>query len=159
MFISPTTASDYSERFQDMYTFSELIWNIIKVGKIDNRKMQGQSTFRPYNACKRLKNVNFLYHLAIQSNFRTSKQLVISYFTMIHYKSTQFDSSEWSRNTTLMQLPFAAHYSAQRAICMIMIRHLPVFNGILGANLRSLPFYRKHCLLDPGSTGCLPINT
>ena len=28
-----------------MYTFSELIWNIRKVGKIDSRKMQGQSTF------------------------------------------------------------------------------------------------------------------
>ena len=29
-----------------MYTFSELIWNIRKVGKIDSRKMQGQSVFR-----------------------------------------------------------------------------------------------------------------
>ncbi len=29
-----------------MYTFSELILNIRKVGKIDNRKMQGQSAFR-----------------------------------------------------------------------------------------------------------------
>ena len=66
---------------------------------------------------------------------------IISYFLLIHYKFTHFDSSEWSRNTTLMQLPFAAHCSAQRAICMIMIRHLPVFNGILGANLRSLPFH------------------
>ena len=28
-----------------MYTFSELIWNIRKMGKIDSRKMQGQSTF------------------------------------------------------------------------------------------------------------------
>ena len=28
-----------------MYTFSELIWNIRKVGKIDSRKMQGQSAF------------------------------------------------------------------------------------------------------------------
>ena len=75
---------------------------------------------------------------------------IISYFLLIHYKFTHFDSSEWSRNTTLMQLPFAAHYSAQRAICMIMIRHLPVFNGNLGANLRSLPFYRKYCLSDLG---------
>ena len=45
LFISPTAASDYSERFRDMYTFSELIWNIRKVGKIDSRKMQGQSAF------------------------------------------------------------------------------------------------------------------
>ena len=45
LFISPTAASDYSERFRDMYTFSELIWNIEKVGKIDSRKMQGQSIF------------------------------------------------------------------------------------------------------------------
>ena len=45
LFISPTAVSDYSERFQDMYTFSELIWNIRKVGKIDSRKMQGQSAF------------------------------------------------------------------------------------------------------------------
>ena len=28
-----------------MYTFSELIWNIRKVGKIDSRKIQGQSAF------------------------------------------------------------------------------------------------------------------
>ena len=28
-----------------MYTFSELILNIRKVGKIDSRKMQGQSAF------------------------------------------------------------------------------------------------------------------
>ena len=45
MFISPTAAADYNERFQDMYTFSELILNIRKVGKIDSRKMQGQSAF------------------------------------------------------------------------------------------------------------------
>ena len=31
-----------------MYTFSELILNIRKVGKIDSRKMQGQSAFRAY---------------------------------------------------------------------------------------------------------------
>ena len=42
MFISPTAAADYNERFRDMYTFSELILNIRKVGKIDRRKMQGQ---------------------------------------------------------------------------------------------------------------------
>ena len=30
-----------------MYTFSELIWNSRKVGKIDSRKMQGQSAFTP----------------------------------------------------------------------------------------------------------------
>ena len=46
MFISSTAAADYSERFRDMYTFSELILNIRKVGKIDSRKMQGQSPFR-----------------------------------------------------------------------------------------------------------------
>ena len=46
LFISPTAASDYSERFRDMYTFSELIWNIRKLGKIDSRKMQGQRAFR-----------------------------------------------------------------------------------------------------------------
>ena len=45
MFISPTAAADYNERFRDMYTFSELISNIRKVGKIDSRKMQGQSAF------------------------------------------------------------------------------------------------------------------
>jgi hypothetical protein len=45
LFISPTGASDYSERFQDIYTFSESIWNIRKVGKIDCRKMQGQIIF------------------------------------------------------------------------------------------------------------------
>ena len=45
LFISPTAAVDYTERFRDMYTFSELIWNIRKVGKIDSRKMQGQSAF------------------------------------------------------------------------------------------------------------------
>jgi hypothetical protein len=46
LFISQTAAAaDYSDRFQDMYTFSELIWNIRKVGKIDSRKMQGQSAF------------------------------------------------------------------------------------------------------------------
>ena len=45
LFISPPAASDYSERFRDMYTISELIWNIRKVGKIYNRKMQGQSDF------------------------------------------------------------------------------------------------------------------
>ena len=45
LFISPTAAADYNERFRDMYTFSELIWNIRKVGKIDSRKMQGQSAF------------------------------------------------------------------------------------------------------------------
>ena len=43
--ISPTAAADYSERVQDMYTFSELILNIREVGKIDSRKMQGQSAF------------------------------------------------------------------------------------------------------------------
>ena len=32
-----------SERFRDMYKFSELILNIRKVGKIDSRKMQRQS--------------------------------------------------------------------------------------------------------------------
>ena len=46
MFISPTAAADYNERFRDMYTFSELISNIRKVGKIESRKMQGQSAFR-----------------------------------------------------------------------------------------------------------------
>ena len=45
LFISLTAAADYSERFRDMYTSSELIWNIRKMGKIDSRKMQGQSTF------------------------------------------------------------------------------------------------------------------
>ena len=45
IFISPTAAADYNERFRDMYTFSELISNIRKVGKIDSRKMQGQSAF------------------------------------------------------------------------------------------------------------------
>ena len=48
LFISPTAASDYSERFRDMYTFSELILNIRKTEKIDNRKMQGQSAFSTY---------------------------------------------------------------------------------------------------------------
>ena len=48
MFISLTAAVDYTERFPDMYTFSELIWNIRKVGKIDSRKMQGQSAFSTY---------------------------------------------------------------------------------------------------------------
>ena len=38
LFISPTAAADYNERFWDMYTFSELILNIRKVGKIDSRK-------------------------------------------------------------------------------------------------------------------------
>ena len=52
MFISPTAAADYNERFRDMYTFSELILNIRKVGKIDSRKMQGQSAFNTYlNFC------------------------------------------------------------------------------------------------------------
>ena len=46
LFISLTAAVDYTERVRDMYTFSELIWNIRKVGKIDSRKMQGQSAFR-----------------------------------------------------------------------------------------------------------------
>ena len=41
LFISPTAAADYNERFRDMYTFSELILNIRKVEKIDSRKMQG----------------------------------------------------------------------------------------------------------------------
>ena len=45
LFISPTAASDYSERLRDMYTFSELIRNIRKVGKIGSRKIQGQSAF------------------------------------------------------------------------------------------------------------------
>ena len=45
LFISPTAAADYSERFRDMYTFSVLISNIRKVGKTDSRKMQGQSAF------------------------------------------------------------------------------------------------------------------
>ena len=45
MFISPTAAADYNERFRDMYTFSELVLNIRKVGKIDSRKMQGQRAF------------------------------------------------------------------------------------------------------------------
>ena len=45
MFISLTAAVDYTERFRDMYTFSELLWNIRMVGKIDSRKMQGQSAF------------------------------------------------------------------------------------------------------------------
>ena len=46
LFISPTAAPNYSERFRDMYTFSVLILNIRKVGKVDSRKMQGQSAFR-----------------------------------------------------------------------------------------------------------------
>ena len=41
-----TRAGLHNERFRDMYTFSELILNIRKVGKIDSRKMQGQSPFR-----------------------------------------------------------------------------------------------------------------
>ena len=41
--ISPTAAADYNERFRDMYTFSALIWNIRKVGKIDSKKIQGPS--------------------------------------------------------------------------------------------------------------------
>ena len=45
MFISLTAVADYNERFRDMYTFSELILNIRKLGKIDSRKMQGQSAF------------------------------------------------------------------------------------------------------------------
>ena len=45
LFISPTAAADYNERFRDMYTFSELISNIRNVGKMDSRKMQGQSAF------------------------------------------------------------------------------------------------------------------
>ena len=49
LFISPTAAADYNERFRDMYTFSELISNIRKVGKIDSRKMQGQSAFSKLN--------------------------------------------------------------------------------------------------------------
>ena len=64
MFISPTAAADYNERFRDMYTFSELIWNIRKVGKIDSRKMQGQSAFTEYRiANQNLKskiNMNFV---------------------------------------------------------------------------------------------------
>ena len=58
LFISPT-AENYSERFQDMYIFSELIWSIRKVGKIDSGKMQGQSAFLKelavliYTVCKR----------------------------------------------------------------------------------------------------------
>ena len=43
LFIAPTAAADYNERFRDMYTFSELVLNIRKVGKIVSRKMQGQS--------------------------------------------------------------------------------------------------------------------
>ena len=46
LFISPTAAADYNERFRDMFTFSELILNIRKVGKIDSGKMQGQSLIR-----------------------------------------------------------------------------------------------------------------
>ena len=45
LFVSLTAAIDYTERVRDMYTFSELIWNIRNVGKIDSRKMQGQSAF------------------------------------------------------------------------------------------------------------------
>ena len=45
MFISPRAAADYYERFRDMYTFSELILNIRKVGKTGGRKMQGQIAF------------------------------------------------------------------------------------------------------------------
>ena len=60
MFISPTAAADYNERFRDMYTFSELILNIRKVGKIDIRKMQGQSAFSKY----------LLRYLLGQGNFR-----------------------------------------------------------------------------------------
>ena len=55
MVISQTAGSDYSERFRDMYTFSDLIWNIRKVGKIDSRNMQGQSAFTK----KRKINVDF----------------------------------------------------------------------------------------------------
>ena len=49
LFISPTAAANYNERFRDMYTFSELILDIRKVGKIDSRKMQGQSAFSIMN--------------------------------------------------------------------------------------------------------------
>ena len=65
MFISPTAAADYNERFRDMYTFSELISNIRKVGKIDSRKTQGQSAFKIsiFFACWKINvgklNINF----------------------------------------------------------------------------------------------------
>ena len=45
LFISPTAAADYIERFRDMYTFFELILNIRKLGKIDSWKMQRQRAF------------------------------------------------------------------------------------------------------------------
>ena len=51
LFISLTAAVDYTERFRDMYTFSELIWNIRRVGKIDSRKMQGQSALSTKFLC------------------------------------------------------------------------------------------------------------
>ena len=55
MLISPTAAADYNERFGGMYTFSELISNIRKVGKIDSRKMQGQITFRKFSIINKSK--------------------------------------------------------------------------------------------------------
>ena len=41
-----------------MYTFSELISNIRKVGKIDSRKMQGQSVFTCKQICK-IRDLNY----------------------------------------------------------------------------------------------------
>ena len=64
LFISPTAASDYTERFRDMYTFSDLISNIRKVGKIDSRKMQGQSVFRTI-----FETINHLLYLKVHGCF------------------------------------------------------------------------------------------
>ena len=62
MFISPTAGAHYNERFRDKYTFSELISNIRKVGKIDSRKMQGQSAFSRKSSSEH-QLINLLYEL------------------------------------------------------------------------------------------------
>ena len=46
-----------------MYTFSELIWNIRKVGKIDSRKMQGRSAFSSQKIAEKGRSfLSFLFH-------------------------------------------------------------------------------------------------
>ena len=72
-----------------MYTFSELILNIRKVGKIDSRKMQGQSAFRGFV------NLDFFF-----SNFQICKTIAQATSTTVNRvemcgTSLLFQVSHW----------------------------------------------------------------
>ena len=132
MFISLTAAVDYTERFRDMYTFSELIWNIRKVGKIDSRKMQGQSAFSilffNFHIIWSLKgtNNNKDNHMQLWWSKKGTKHTERNYFNLFQISSLRIQIQGCQkirkivRNPKLPKVPgppYTHHWANSKTIC------------------------------------------